>query len=229
MATIRRILCPVDLSEASQHAIEHALALARWYGASISALHVYSPMFMSVPGLPPPDDRVPDVELTRVRSGRARDGHARREWLRASAPGFGHRESAPQSALSSAHGATSYSGACRSFRSGGCSARWIVPTHRRVAWSSHARSRGNLALRSPSCMSLNGRGRSRRRRYCGNYRRTRRSHWPNSVGAWRRVRQSGSRRWCRRPSGILARLCREWLTENRTWRSCASQQRRARI
>jgi len=68
MVRIRRILCPVDFSEASQHAIEHALALARWYGASISAFHVYSPMFMPVPGLPPPDDRVPDIELTRVRA-----------------------------------------------------------------------------------------------------------------------------------------------------------------
>jgi nucleotide-binding universal stress UspA family protein len=68
MVTITRILCPVDFSEASQHAIKHALAIARWYKASISALHVYSPMFMPVPGRPDPGDRVPDVELTRVRA-----------------------------------------------------------------------------------------------------------------------------------------------------------------
>ena len=37
---IDRILCPVDFSEASQHAIEHALAIARWSGAAVSALHV---------------------------------------------------------------------------------------------------------------------------------------------------------------------------------------------
>lgn len=68
MATIRHILCPVDFSEASQHAIAHALAIARWYKASISALHVYRPLFMPVPGLPPPEARVSDAELRRVRA-----------------------------------------------------------------------------------------------------------------------------------------------------------------
>jgi nucleotide-binding universal stress UspA family protein len=33
---ITRILCPVDFSEASQHAIKHAIAIARWYKASIT-------------------------------------------------------------------------------------------------------------------------------------------------------------------------------------------------
>lgn len=68
MTAITRILCPVDFSEASQHAVAHALAIARWYKASISALHVYSPMFMPVPGLPPPGDRVSGAELTRARA-----------------------------------------------------------------------------------------------------------------------------------------------------------------
>jgi len=40
---LERILCPVDFSETSEHAIDHALALARWYGAHITALHVYDP------------------------------------------------------------------------------------------------------------------------------------------------------------------------------------------
>ena len=66
MVQIKRVLCPVDFSEASRHAIEHALVIARWYKASITALHVYSPLFMPVPGLPAPDDRVSDVELKRV-------------------------------------------------------------------------------------------------------------------------------------------------------------------
>ncbi len=66
MVQIKRVLCPVDFSEASRHAIEHALVIARWYKASITALHVYNPLFMPVPGLPAPDDRVPDVELKRV-------------------------------------------------------------------------------------------------------------------------------------------------------------------
>ena len=68
MATIKQILCPVDFSEASRHAIDHAAAIARWYRASISALHVYSPMFMPVPGLPPPETRVTEDELNRVRA-----------------------------------------------------------------------------------------------------------------------------------------------------------------
>jgi nucleotide-binding universal stress UspA family protein len=68
MAMIKRILCPVDFSEASRHAIDHAAAIARWYQASISALHVYHPMFMPVPGLPTPETRVTEDELNRVRA-----------------------------------------------------------------------------------------------------------------------------------------------------------------
>ena len=37
---IRQILCPIDFSDASAHAVDHAVALARWYGARITALHV---------------------------------------------------------------------------------------------------------------------------------------------------------------------------------------------
>ena len=66
MASIRRILCPIDFSAASQHAIEHALAMARWYGARVTALHVYDPVFMAVPGLPAPEQRVPQAEIHRV-------------------------------------------------------------------------------------------------------------------------------------------------------------------
>jgi nucleotide-binding universal stress UspA family protein len=66
--TIRTILCPVDFSDASQHAAEHAIAIARWYGATIRALHVYAPPFAPVPGIPPPADRVPESEAARVRS-----------------------------------------------------------------------------------------------------------------------------------------------------------------
>ncbi len=38
---IRRILCPIDLSDASRHALKHAVASAKWYGAHITLLHVY--------------------------------------------------------------------------------------------------------------------------------------------------------------------------------------------
>jgi len=44
------------------------MAIARRYAASISALYVYPPLFMPVPGLPPPGERVSDVELQRVRT-----------------------------------------------------------------------------------------------------------------------------------------------------------------
>jgi nucleotide-binding universal stress UspA family protein len=40
MREIRRILCPVDLSDVSRHAIDHAVLMARWYGAKIIAIHV---------------------------------------------------------------------------------------------------------------------------------------------------------------------------------------------
>ena len=66
MAPITRILCPIDFSEASQHAIEHAIVIARWYKASITALHVYNPAFTPIPGLPPLESRVPEPELKRV-------------------------------------------------------------------------------------------------------------------------------------------------------------------
>jgi nucleotide-binding universal stress UspA family protein len=42
MPDITRIVCPVDFSESSRHAIDHAAVLARWYDAPILALHVHS-------------------------------------------------------------------------------------------------------------------------------------------------------------------------------------------
>lgn len=41
MIEINRILCPVDFSEYSRHALDCAVALARWYGSQITALHVF--------------------------------------------------------------------------------------------------------------------------------------------------------------------------------------------
>lgn len=40
MVEIRRILCPIDFSEASRHALAHAVAIAKWYESQITALHV---------------------------------------------------------------------------------------------------------------------------------------------------------------------------------------------
>jgi nucleotide-binding universal stress UspA family protein len=41
MIEIKRILCPVDFSDFSRHALEHAVVLARWYGSTISVFHAY--------------------------------------------------------------------------------------------------------------------------------------------------------------------------------------------
>jgi nucleotide-binding universal stress UspA family protein len=40
MIEIRRILCPIDYSDPSRHALEHAVAIAKWYDSEITALHV---------------------------------------------------------------------------------------------------------------------------------------------------------------------------------------------
>jgi nucleotide-binding universal stress UspA family protein len=49
MADIRRILCPVDFSDASQHALDHAVMIAGWYRAGITAFHVRHPALMPEP------------------------------------------------------------------------------------------------------------------------------------------------------------------------------------
>jgi nucleotide-binding universal stress UspA family protein len=54
MPTIRRILCPVDFSEFSRHALDHAVAVAGRYGAEITALHVIPPLVSVIPSLAAP-------------------------------------------------------------------------------------------------------------------------------------------------------------------------------
>jgi len=49
---IRRILCPVDFSEFSRRALDHAAALSRWYEAELTVVHV-SPLTPTVFGLEP--------------------------------------------------------------------------------------------------------------------------------------------------------------------------------
>ena len=43
MVSINRILCAIDFSEHSRRALDHAVALARWYKARVTALYVFSP------------------------------------------------------------------------------------------------------------------------------------------------------------------------------------------
>lgn len=49
---VRRILCPIDFSEPSSHALELATRLARWYGARLTVLHV-RPTVTPHPDMPP--------------------------------------------------------------------------------------------------------------------------------------------------------------------------------
>jgi nucleotide-binding universal stress UspA family protein len=49
MAEIERILCPIDFSDTSRHALEHAFAFARWYEARVTIFHVVN---VPVPVMP---------------------------------------------------------------------------------------------------------------------------------------------------------------------------------
>jgi nucleotide-binding universal stress UspA family protein len=52
MIRITHILCPVDFSEISQHALDHAAAIARWYEARLTLLYVFANFpVMDVPPL----------------------------------------------------------------------------------------------------------------------------------------------------------------------------------
>ena len=49
MIQIKRVLCPVDFSDFSRHALDHALTVARCYHSSVTALHVVHPAPVVVP------------------------------------------------------------------------------------------------------------------------------------------------------------------------------------
>jgi nucleotide-binding universal stress UspA family protein len=61
MVEISNILCPVDFSAFSRHALVHAIQLARWFTSPLTVLYVYPPpvqpppvMFGGLPGPMPP-------------------------------------------------------------------------------------------------------------------------------------------------------------------------------
>jgi nucleotide-binding universal stress UspA family protein len=65
MIEIRRILCPVDFSDYSRHALDHAVAMAKWYDSTITVFNVcplvpataYAPGTPMLPvTVPTPDD-----------------------------------------------------------------------------------------------------------------------------------------------------------------------------
>ena len=51
MVRVGRILCAVDFSDFSRDALHHGVALAKWYSAQLTVLHVYQPLG-AVRGLP---------------------------------------------------------------------------------------------------------------------------------------------------------------------------------
>ena len=61
MIAIRHILCPVDFSDTSRHALHHAAAIAKWYRAELWLLHAHPPM--AVPAGPP--EVMPVMVMTR--------------------------------------------------------------------------------------------------------------------------------------------------------------------
>jgi nucleotide-binding universal stress UspA family protein len=53
MIEIKRVLCPIDFSECSRHALHHAVAVSRWYDSSLTVVHVVANLpTMDVPGVP---------------------------------------------------------------------------------------------------------------------------------------------------------------------------------
>jgi universal stress protein A len=52
MPSIRRIVCPVDFSESSDHAARYAVGLARQLGASIHFVHAWQPPVYPLPDGP---------------------------------------------------------------------------------------------------------------------------------------------------------------------------------
>lgn len=58
MIEMKRILCPIDFSDFSRHALDHVVALARWYESDITVFHAYlipvPPVLFSGVPVPPP-------------------------------------------------------------------------------------------------------------------------------------------------------------------------------
>jgi nucleotide-binding universal stress UspA family protein len=53
MIEVKRILCPVDFSEFSRHALHHAIAVGQWYESEVTVLHVIAnPPSIDLPPMP---------------------------------------------------------------------------------------------------------------------------------------------------------------------------------
>ncbi|HYM26264.1 MAG TPA: universal stress protein [Vicinamibacterales bacterium] len=69
---IRSILCPTDFSAASRHALDHAVAIAKWYSARVVLLHAHRPAPAVVAALVPTARDIDDVGTTEERRQLAR-------------------------------------------------------------------------------------------------------------------------------------------------------------
>lgn len=49
MKQITHILCAIDFSDESRHALDHAIVLAKWYDAAITGVYVYGPLVPAIP------------------------------------------------------------------------------------------------------------------------------------------------------------------------------------
>lgn len=92
MVRVTRILCPVDFSEPSQHALDHAAAVAHWYGAALTVVYV----FTTRPSMDLPPLVLEDAERERLmRALRAVTAHVPRDVgldLRVAEAGAVHEE-----------------------------------------------------------------------------------------------------------------------------------------
>ena len=64
MIRIKNVLCPVDFSDISQHALDHAAAIAHWYEATLTLLYV----FVTLPTMDLPPLVLEDADRARIES-----------------------------------------------------------------------------------------------------------------------------------------------------------------
>lgn len=71
MIEIKSILCPVDFSEFSRHALAHAVVIARWYEATVTVFHAYAavppPVLFSSNLGPVPAEPIPSPPAHEIR------------------------------------------------------------------------------------------------------------------------------------------------------------------
>lgn len=49
MAQVKHVLCPIDFSDASRHALGHAVLIAGWFRSHVTVMHVRHPVFLVEP------------------------------------------------------------------------------------------------------------------------------------------------------------------------------------